>query len=243
MVARVPAEAKHLISTAVDDATAAGLAHRWAASLWGAGDDRVHRWRTRRRQRGDLSDRRPRVAAVHALLAGEVKEVLEIAERWGPVDRSHRKLAHRGSYQHRVWVSPSTFRRVLAAHGLVLPQAPPRRREPKRPRPAWLVWEPNRIWISDVTGFSRARRCVFAIVDMAGRRWITTLVSAQESSSQVVVVFDQALQVEGLVESLTDERLDLALDDPQRPILLAVSDNGPPMASADTRAPMETTWR
>ncbi len=54
--------------------------------------------------------------------------------------------------------------------------------------------------------------------------------------SQVVVVFDQALQVEGLVELLTDERLDLALDDPSRPILLAVSDNGPPMVSTDTRA-------
>ena len=68
------------------------------------------------------------------------------------------------------------------------------------------------------------------------RRWITTLISAEESSSQVVVVFDDALQVEGLVESLTDERLDLALDDPSRPILLAVSDNGPPMVPADTRA-------
>ena len=71
---------------------------------------------------------------------------------------------------------------------------------------------------------------------MVSRRWITTLVSAEESSSQVVVVFDQALQVEGLVELLTDERLDLALDDPSRPILLAVSDNGPPMVSTDTRA-------
>ena len=60
--------------------------------------------------------------------------------------------------------------------------------------------------------------------------------SAEESSSQVVVVFDDALQTEGLVELLTDERLDLAVDDPQRPILLAVSDNGPPMVSADTRA-------
>ena len=29
------------------------------------------------------------------------------------VDRSHRKLAHRGSYAHQVRVSPSTFRRVL----------------------------------------------------------------------------------------------------------------------------------
>ena len=234
--ARVPAEAKQLILDTVDDATAAGLAHRWAASLWGAGDDRVHRWRTRRRQSGSLVDRRPGGAAVHTLLAGEVEEILEIAEQWGPVDRSHRKLAHRGSYQHRVWVSPSTFRRVLAAHGLIVPQAPPRRREPKRPWPHWLVSEPNRIRISDVTGFSPARRCVFAIVDMAGRRQIATLVSAEESSSQVVVVFDQALGVEGLVESLTDERLDLALDDPRRPILLAVSDNGPPMVSADTRA-------
>ena len=173
---------------------------------------------------------------MHSLLTDEVDEILALAERWGPVDRSHRKLAHRGSYEHRVWVSPSTFRRVLAAHGLIVPQAPTRRREPKRPWPAWLVWQPNQIWIWDVTHFSRARRCVFAIVDMVSRRWITTLVSAEESSSQVVVVFDQALQVEGLVELLTDERLDLALDDPSRPILLAVSDNGPPMVSTDTRA-------
>ena len=233
---RVPAAAKELILDTVDDATAAGLAHRWATSLWGVSDDRVHRWRTRSRQRGSLVDHRPGGGAVHSLLTDEVDEILALAERWGPVDRSHRKLAHRGSYEHRVWVSPSTFRRVLAAHGLIVPQAPTRRREPKRPWPAWLVWQPNRIWIWDVTHFSRARRCVFAIVDMVNRRWITTLVSAEESSSQVVVVFDQALQVEGLVELLTDERLDLALDDPSRPILLAVSDNGPPMVSTDTRA-------
>jgi hypothetical protein len=30
-------------------------------------------------------------------------------------DRSHRKLAHRGSYEGIVWVSESTVRRVLAA--------------------------------------------------------------------------------------------------------------------------------
>ncbi|ETW21400.1 DDE-type integrase/transposase/recombinase [Mycobacterium gastri] len=35
---------------------------------------------------------------------------------------------------------------------------------------------------------------------------------------------------------LTDERLDLDPDDPRRPILLAVSDNGPPMTAHDTRA-------
>ena len=238
MVARVPAQAKELILDTVDDATAAGLAHRWAISLWGISDDRVRRWRTRRRQRGDLSDRSPGGAAVHSLLTGEVDEILAVAEQWGPVDRSHRKLAHRGSYQHRVWVSPSTFRRVLAAHGLIVPQAPVRRREPKRLWPHWLVWDPTGSGyptspISAAPGAACSRLSTWS-----PRRWIATLVSAEESSSQVVVVFDQALGVECLVESLTDERLDLTVDDPSRPILSAVSDNGPPMVSTDTRAPM-----
>jgi len=39
-----------------------------------------------------------------------------------------------------------------------------------------------------------------------------------------------------LLELLTDERLDLDPDDPRRPILLAVSDNGPPMTARDTDA-------
>ena len=163
-------------------------------------------------------------------------EVLAVAEEWGPVDRSHRKLAHRGSYVGRVWVAPSTFRRVLAAHGLVLPEQPPTPRRPKTPWPHWLVWEPNRIWIWDVTHFGRARRCVFAIVDMVSRYWITTLVSTEETSTQVRVIFDQALLAQDLDELLTDDRLDLDIDDPDRPILLAVSDNGPAMTSHDTRA-------
>ncbi len=51
---------------------------------------------------------------------------MELAERWGEVDRSHRKPAHRGSYVEVVWVSPSTVRRVLTAHRLVLPDPGPR---------------------------------------------------------------------------------------------------------------------
>ena len=158
---------------------------------------------------------------MHALMPAEIDAILEIAERWGTTDRSHRKLAHRGSYENLVWVSPSTFRRVLDANGLIVAQAPPRRREPMRPWPPWLVWEPNRIWIWDVTHFGRARRCVFAIVDMVSRRWISTLVSPEESSTQVRVVFDDALAIEGLTGLLTDERLELPLDDPRRPILPA----------------------
>ena len=205
--------------------------------MWQVSDDRVHRWRARRRERGDLEDSAPGGAAVHGLLAEEIAEILAVAEEWGPTDRSHRKLAHRGSYEGRVWVAPATFRRVLAAHGLVLPTRPPPRRRARTPWPPWLVWEPNRIWIWDVTHFARARRCVFAIVDMVSRYWIATLASTEETSTQVRVIFDQALADQGLDELLTDSRLDLDIDDPDRPILLAVSDNGAAMTSHDTR-----TW-
>ena len=138
--ARVPAEAKELVLNTVDDAVAAGFWHTWATGVWQVSDDRVHRWRARRRELGTLSDLATGGAPVHALLADEVAEVLAVAEEWGPVDRSHRKLAHRGSYAGRVWVAPSTFRRVLAAHGLVLPEQPPTPRRPKTPWPHWLVW-------------------------------------------------------------------------------------------------------
>ncbi|MCC6227061.1 MAG: transposase family protein [Microthrixaceae bacterium] len=236
--ARVPAEVKDRILKSVDDAVAAGFAHTWMCALWQVSDDRVHRWRARRRDIGTLEDLAPGGTAVHALLPCEIDAILEIAETWGPVDGSHRKLAHRGSYEQLVWVSPSTFRRVLAANGLILPQRPPAPKRAKTPWPDWLVWEPNRIWIWDVTHFTRAKRCVFAIVDMVSRYWIDTLVSPEETSTQVRVVFDQALVAQGLDELLTDDRLDLHADDPARPILLAVSDNGPPMTSDATRAYM-----
>lgn len=227
---------KELVLKSVDEAVAEGFVHHWVCSLWGVSDDRVHRWRARVRSVGTLVDQAPGGHPVHGLLPAEVEAVLAVAEHWGEVDRSHRKLAHRGSYTATVWVSPSTFRRVLAAHGLVLPEAPARTPSTKKPWPDWLVWAPNRIWIWDVTHFSRARRAVFAIVDMVSRRWIATLVSVEETASQVVVVFEHALEAEGLLDLLTDERLELDLEDPRRPILLAVSDNGPQMRAHDTRA-------
>ena len=49
---------------------------------------------------------------------------MALFDEWGDVDRSHRKLAHRGSYLGRVWVSPSTVDRVLAGHGLALAGTP-----------------------------------------------------------------------------------------------------------------------
>ncbi|MEI2827640.1 MAG: hypothetical protein V9F04_15535 [Dermatophilaceae bacterium] len=47
------------------------------------------------------------------------------------------------------------------------------------------MWAPNRIWIWDVTHFTRARRACFAIVDMVSRYWIATLVSVEETATQV----------------------------------------------------------
>ncbi len=118
----------------------------------------------------------------------------------------------------------------------MLPDRPPRVRSVKRPWPDWLEWQPNRIWAYDATHFTRVHRAAFAIIDLVSRKWIDTLVSIEETASQVHVLFDQALEAEGLLELLTDERLELPADDPRRPILLAVSDNGPPMAAEDTRA-------
>jgi putative transposase len=85
---------------------------------------------------------------------------------------------------------------------------------------------------------TKAKRCVFAIIDMVSRYWIATLVSVEETSTQVRVVFDRALTDQSLDALLTDERLDLDVADTNRPILLAVSDNGPPMRAVDTRAYM-----
>ncbi|HLI44980.1 MAG TPA: hypothetical protein VKU92_11000 [Acidimicrobiales bacterium] len=179
--ARAPAEVKELVLQQVDDAVADGFSRAWVASLWGVSDDRVHRWRERQRTTGTLIDKAPGGNPAHRIMPSEERAILELAERWGEVDRSHRKLAHRGSYTETVWVSPSTVRRVLAAHGLVLPERGPREPVGRRPWPDWLVWAPNRIWGWDVTHFTRARRSALAIIDMVSRKWIDTLVSLEET--------------------------------------------------------------
>jgi putative transposase len=73
---------------------------------------RAHPWITRR-ARGQLVDKTPGGSPARGLLPGEEDEFLALCNEWGETDRSHRKLAHRGSYLGRVWVSPSSVRRVL----------------------------------------------------------------------------------------------------------------------------------
>jgi transposase InsO family protein len=176
--------------------------------------------------------------------------ILQLFEAWGGIDRSHRKLAHRGSRINLVHVSESTVRRVLAAEGLALPGNPPRDPAPRSPWPPWLEWKPNRIWAYDFTHWTRAGVASVAILDVVSRKWLTTLTSPEESSTQVEVAFTAALAAEQLLE-LADARASEALraalrsgdrdrihalaDDGQIPLLLAISDNGPQMRSHSTR--------
>jgi hypothetical protein len=74
---------------------------------------RIYRW-LGRRAAGEREDQPPGSSPVRGLLDGEVAEVVRLFEEWGETDRSHRKLAHRGSYLEQVWVSPASVRRVLA---------------------------------------------------------------------------------------------------------------------------------
>jgi putative transposase len=198
---------------------------------------RAYRW-LERRAAARLDDERPGGHPVHGLLDGEIEDILVLFEEWGEVDRSHRKLAHRGSYLGRVWVSPSSVLRVLAARGLRLRQ--PRRpgRSHRRPFPDWVEYRPRQIWIYDTTHFTRCGMAVVAIMDLVSRKWICEVVSVEETSTQVKLAFTDALDLEGLmpvVAERQDKVIDPASGDPDLPILLAVSDNGPQMTSGSTR--------
>jgi putative transposase len=235
------------------DLVAHAVEHGWSArracALLGLDHARYHHW-VARRAADRLDDRPPGGHPVHGLLDWERAAIVELFDTWGSVDRSHRKLAHRGSRLDLVHVSESTMRRVLAAEGLVLAGNPPREPAPRPGWPDWLEWKPNRVWAYDFTHWTRAGVASIAILDMVSRKWLTTLTSAEESSTQVEVAFTAALEAERLLQ-LADQRATSALraalatgdrqkvhalaDDGQIPLLLAVSDNGAQMRSHSTR--------
>lgn len=198
---------------------------------------RAYRWLDRR-ERGRLADAPPGGAPVHGLLDDEVQQILVLFDEWGETDRSHRKLAHRGSYLGRVWVSPSTVRRVLFLADKHFRPLPKPGRSAKRPFPAWADYRPNSLWIFDTTHFTRAGMAVLIVEDLVSRKWLSTVVSAEETSTQVEVGFTRALDAEGLlkrIDARCEGRVDVSVDDERRPILLAISDNGPQMTSGSTR--------
>ena len=238
--ARVDGAVKTALLGLVADAVAAGWPLSRVCGLLEL--DRGRAWRWQHRQvAGRLDDARPGGNPVHGLLGWEETEILALFEEWGPVDLSHRKLAHRGSYLDRVFVSPSSVDRVLVRHGLALPGLPRAPRSAKKPWPDWVQWRPNQLWCWDASHFMRcvASPVVYGIVDVVSRKWVATLLTPEATSTQVKVLFLAALDAEGLLEGLEwrlDRPDDVDLADEAAPILLAVSDNGPEMRSDETRA-------
>ncbi|MEZ5119872.1 MAG: integrase core domain-containing protein [Candidatus Nanopelagicales bacterium] len=239
---RVDAEVKAGLLDLVGYATARGWTSRRAARLLGVDPERVRRWRHRQRA-GSLEDRRRGGGAVHTILSAERAAILALYDVWGEVDKSHRKLAHRGSRENLVHVSESTVLRVLAEEHLILPGKPAREPRQRADWPDWVAWKPNSIWIYDFTHFTACDRVAVAVMDVVSRKWLTTLVSAEETSLQVEVAFLDALHVAGLehlidldtLDALRNGHIGLSDLDDQTPVLLAVSDNGPQMRSMSTR--------
>jgi transposase InsO family protein len=219
----------------------AGWSLRRSAGELGIEHTRLLRW-TFRATEDRLTDAKPGPdVPVHALLDWEREAILELAEQWGEIDRSHRKLAHRGSRLELVHVSESTVWRVLVAAGVILPAAPAREPRVKTPWPEWAELVPGVIYIYDFTHFRASKRCAVAVLDVVSRYWLSTVVSAEESSTQVEVAFTDALVADGKAHLLEDEQLlgelhaGIVPDNDERiPVLLALSDNGPQMTSRAT---------
>ncbi len=248
--ARVDASVKAGICDLVDHAVARGWSARAACRVLDVDDLRVARWTSRRAAGESLDDAPSGGNPLHGLLGWERDAIVDLYELWGETDRSHRKLAHRGSRIDLVHVSPSTLQRVLLAKGLLLPGKSPREPIPRKAWPDWLEWKPRRIWGYDFTHFPKAKMAAIAIIDIVSRKWITTVCSIEESSTQVEIAFTHALEQEQLwdaidehatdtlVKALVDgdaEVIDKAVADGDRPLLLAISDNGPQMRSHTTK--------
>ena len=214
---------------------------RKAAATLGLDHVRVLRW-LERAAASRLIDAKPGPdVPLHALLDWERAAIVKVADEWGEIDRSHRKLAHRGSRLGLVYVSESTVLRVLVAEGVHLPERPQRERRDKRPFPEWAELVPGVIWIYDFTHFAGLRGwCAIAVLDVVSRKWLATVVSVEETSTQVEIAFTRALIDDGkeylLDEALLDELAHGSVpdNDERVPVLLAVSDNGPQMTSKAT---------
>jgi transposase InsO family protein len=101
----------------------------------------------------------------------------------------------------------------------------------------------HRVTARPHTHFTTAGVAATVVEDLVSRKWLAHIVSGEETSTQVQLVFTDALELEGLMDDVLaridrpDGRTvaDPTIDDEHRPILLAVSDNGPQMTSGSTR--------
>jgi putative transposase len=240
--ARVDGAAKSRLLDLVDEATAQGWTAARACGVLEIDRRRLWHWQARRAE-GRLDDAEPGGHPVHGLLPDEEQAIVELFNQWGPVDLSHRKLAHRGSYIGRVWVSPSSVDRVLSRHGLSLRGGKRPARTEKQPWPEWAEWRPNQLWCWDMSQFERcvASKYAYGIIDLVSRKWIATILTPEPTGTSVRVLFAKALAAEGLLSDELVARLadldDMTVgdDDPAVPLLVAISDNGTEMRCRETR--------
>jgi len=231
----------------VEGAVAGGWSTAGACRYLELSKRRYERWR-RRAETGNLIDRVPGGPPLHRITPGEEAEILAVFEEWAEVDRSHRKLAHRGSWLGRFWCAPSTVRRVLDRHDL---RFRTNRRSPKREKKPWPGWvddqSPNRIWIYDTTHWTTAEAATTVIEDVVTRKWVADITSADETSIEVQAAFTRAIRDEGLTELIDAVNPDGTVaydpDNNERlPVLLVMSDNGPQMTSGSTREFLALNW-
>lgn len=242
---RTDAATKTALLDLVEAAEAGGWTTRAACRYLELSQRRLERWRNRVVHGADLDDAAPGGNPVHGLTPAEEDEIVAVFNEWGEVDRSHRKLAHRGSWLNRFWADPSTVRRVLERRDLRF-RAPKREgRSQRRPWPDWVEEAPNRIWIYDTTHWSAADAATTVISDVISKKWIAEITSADETSIEVQAVFNRALRAEGLDELIDARNPDGVAWDPDSdevPVLLVMSDNGPQMSSGSTREFMALCW-
>lgn len=202
---RVTADGKAGLFALVDHAVGEGWSLQAVCEVLRISRRRVERWQARRT---DLVDRKPGGVAVNRLLADEIGQILAVFDEWGERDRSHRRLAHRGSYVGRFWASPSTVRRELIESDKHFRPLPRPARGERRPFPDWASYKPNSIWICDTTHFMRCGAKVLIIEDLVSRKWLTHLVSSEETTTQVQAGFTTALEIRGPARGRSGTRSD-----------------------------------
>jgi putative transposase len=81
---------------------------------------------------------------------------------------------------------------VLRDEGIGVPERPARPRRERRGLPDWADLVPGVIHIYDFTHFAGVKGVVIAVIDVVSRYWLSTVVSAEETSTQVEVAFTRA---------------------------------------------------
>lgn len=100
---RVEAATKQTLIGLVAHAEAGGWSTRSACRYLELSQRRLQRWRRRVADGVGLVDDSPGGNPVHGITPAEEDEIIAVFNEWGDIDRSHRKLAHRGS-----WLSVSS---------------------------------------------------------------------------------------------------------------------------------------